>query len=343
MPKPSRFKDIFVYDSTGELKLAALKTKTLTYKDLFEFCHICFQQPNDFRLRCGKDGPFFEQGDESNVLAASYWVFASDGRLWQSLKALRHCLDRMELLPVELVATEVRPRNPSYDTAKNNMQKQMQARVRRRDQSCRIYLEDSESYRMEDDYWSGVDSSHIVPVAEADPFAKEGFVSAFHPDERQRYDEAPPDQKGLYGVYSVQNGILLSSSVHSCFDSYALSIHPTTHIVRAFWRGTMLYDGTKVEWPNANESEGLFAPAESVLRDHFEKAVLFNVKGDGQRRGLDLEPGEDFESLPMLTASEDGQIWWSNKVAELEQMYGDDPTALKVERRNLVESDECSS
>ena len=87
--------------------------------------------------------------------------------------------------------------------------------VRSRDQRCVIT---GEEY-LGDDNWTGFEAAHIFPLAYEQHWTDHNYG---------RWISSIPDRGGT--INSVQNGLLLDSAIHQCFDMYMFSINPDVRI-----------------------------------------------------------------------------------------------------------------
>jgi len=83
---------------------------------------------------------------------------------------------------------------------------------RQRDRGCVITGERAVSVR---DSWAGFEAAHIFPLAYESYWIQQNFG---------RWISIHPRTGG--SINSVQNGILLDSTIHSLFDNYDVSINP---------------------------------------------------------------------------------------------------------------------
>ena len=85
--------------------------------------------------------------------------------------------------------------------------------VRSRDKRC--VITGVEATEAEDGEWTGFEAAHIFPLAYEQQWSSQNFA---------RWISVIPSNGGT--INSVQNGLLLLSSIHQLFDTYAFSIDP---------------------------------------------------------------------------------------------------------------------
>ncbi|KAJ5182007.1 hypothetical protein N7449_012154 [Penicillium cf. viridicatum] len=151
--------------------------------------------------------------------------------------------------------------------------------VRARDQKCVITgIENSEA---EVDNWEGFEAAHIFPLEREALWKQCNFnqfitLPARHP------------------MNSVQNGLLLTSSVHQKFDSYAISVNPDDGYKITDFRGDVFSVDGRILDPVCRDPSNLAHVADELLRWHFRQAVLGNMRGAGEPVfEHDFPPGSD--------------------------------------------------
>ncbi|KAI9005984.1 hypothetical protein BC832DRAFT_539640 [Gaertneriomyces semiglobifer] len=102
--------------------------------------------------------------------------------------------------------------------------------------------------------------------------------------------------------FDTRNGLIMQAALHEMYDAFLFSIWPNEddnkYYVHLFRPVTGLVDGHEVTTPrmvprgeNPNYLIDLF-PHPTVLRAHFQQAVLYNMRGGGEP----YEPEEDTDS-----------------------------------------------
>jgi hypothetical protein len=132
--------------------------------------------------------------------------------------------------------------------------------------------------------WIGLEAAHIFPLA------YEGYWKDHN---YGRWITVPPTNPSHGSINSVQNGILLDSSMHHYFDSYHLTINPDDNYkIVSFAEESLQFnlphqlDQTFLQNP--------LRPVDQLLRWHFRQAVLTNMKGVGEPCfENDFPPGTD--------------------------------------------------
>ncbi|KAG9238857.1 hypothetical protein BJ875DRAFT_479915 [Amylocarpus encephaloides] len=151
--------------------------------------------------------------------------------------------------------------------------------VRSRDRRC--VISGGKAVGAYIDNWRGFQAAHIFPLAYEGHWIEYGY---------DRWITIRPESGGT--INSVQNGMLLNSSVHQLFDSYDLSINPDDNFKIVFFSpdGKNLA-GKYLDQEFLSHTE---RPVDQLLRWHFRQAVLANMRGAGEPRfEHDFPPGSD--------------------------------------------------
>ncbi|KZF23717.1 hypothetical protein L228DRAFT_122791 [Xylona heveae TC161] len=91
-------------------------------------------------------------------------------------------------------------------------------------------------------------------------------------------DDAPESSR----INSIQNGLLMSESLHSCFDQYLFSINPDDgYKIISFVPDNWGVDGRILELP-CREPSNPHHVSDELLRWHFRQGVLANMRGAGE-------------------------------------------------------------
>ncbi|KAJ5781558.1 uncharacterized protein N7518_010041 [Penicillium psychrosexuale] len=93
---------------------------------------------------------------------------------------------------------------------------------------------------------------------------------------------------------SIQNGLLISATLHGCFDQYMFSINPDDgYKIVSFVPDSYRIDG-KVLDPICRDPNDPDHVADELLRWHFRQSVLANMRGAGEPIfESDFPPGTD--------------------------------------------------
>ncbi|KAI9781116.1 MAG: hypothetical protein M1816_002474 [Peltula sp. TS41687] len=91
-----------------------------------------------------------------------------------------------------------------------------------------------------------------------------------------------------------RNGLLLQGTVHLMFDAWQVAINPDDgYKITIFGPDAFGYDG-RILHPSCRIPDDPRRVSDELLRWHFRQAVLFNVKGAGERIWeFDFPPGTD--------------------------------------------------
>lgn len=130
--------------------------------------------------------------------------------------------------------------------------------------------------------WAGFEAAHIFPLA---------YEQQWHENSYGRWISMVPAQGGE--INSVQNGLLLTSSLHQLFDQYFFTINPDNgfKVVLFMPADTFRIGKEKLDGRLLNHPAG---PSVQLLRWHFRQAVLANMRGAGEPIfEHDFQPGGD--------------------------------------------------
>ncbi|KAK2829876.1 hypothetical protein FQN49_007167 [Arthroderma sp. PD_2] len=146
--------------------------------------------------------------------------------------------------------------------------------------------------------WVGFQAAHVFPLALSDIFASHGFLGTIS-DSR--------------GVNSPNNGLLLRSDIHQLWDGYYLAVNPDDNYRVYTFKQTFCRYHNAVLDPVCRRPVDPHRVFDSLLRWHFEQAVLFNMCGAG-------EPSFDFDfpaGRDMMGAIREGPLPARRMEAEL--------------------------
>ncbi|KAF2183590.1 hypothetical protein K469DRAFT_667810 [Zopfia rhizophila CBS 207.26] len=153
--------------------------------------------------------------------------------------------------------------------------------VRSRDRRC--VVSGREVLGADYNNWLGFEAAHIFPLA------YEGY---WNDNNYGRWITIPPADPTKGSINSVQNGLLLDSSIHQDFDGYCFSVNPDDNYKIVFFsfdsRGL---SGKHLDQRLLNDPQ---RPIDQLLRWHFRQAVLANMRGAGEPIfEHDFPPGSD--------------------------------------------------
>ncbi|CAK7217899.1 hypothetical protein SEUCBS140593_003367 [Sporothrix eucalyptigena] len=153
--------------------------------------------------------------------------------------------------------------------------------VRARDQRC-VITKLPCATGPQFDFWVGFEAAHIVPIAYAQVWHDRKFSS--------HVTIPPPPQHD--SINSVQNGLLMQSSIHQLFDAYSFSILPEANYKIVAFKGD--HHGVSGTYLDRQLLDDVRCPPDAFFRWHFEQAVLCNVRGVGEPLPeFDFPPGSD--------------------------------------------------
>ncbi|KUI73387.1 hypothetical protein VM1G_08932 [Cytospora mali] len=111
----------------------------------------------------------------------------------------------------------------------------------------------------------GIEAAHIVPPVHWNtyPIGEDGHIASVD----------MPDQLGLAWrcTWVSENGLPMQSHLHKCFDARLISIHPETHVIRAFVDYDVI---TEFHGQKANLPKGI---DQQALQHHWDMCCLENT------------------------------------------------------------------
>ncbi|KAJ5541442.1 hypothetical protein N7494_006518 [Penicillium frequentans] len=129
--------------------------------------------------------------------------------------------------------------------------------------------------------WVGFEAAHIFPLERQQLWSDCNFNRSI-------------TRPGINPMNSVQNGILISATVHSLFDNFLVSANPDDgYKITDFSRNIWNLDGRVLDFVcrDPNNPDHI---ADELLRWHFRQSVLANMKGAGEPTfEADFPPGTD--------------------------------------------------
>ncbi|EER44417.1 conserved hypothetical protein [Histoplasma capsulatum var. duboisii H88] len=130
--------------------------------------------------------------------------------------------------------------------------------------------------------WTGFEAAHIFPLE------KEALWKQFG------YGCWITNSEEASGINSTQNGLLMSSHLHTCFDQYLFSVNPDhDYKITTFVPDTWGIDG-RVLHPVCRDPNSPDCVSDNLLRWHFRQSVLANMRGAGEPIfETDFPPGTD--------------------------------------------------
>ncbi|CAK7236242.1 hypothetical protein SBRCBS47491_009571 [Sporothrix bragantina] len=133
-------------------------------------------------------------------------------------------------------------------------------------------------------HWRSFESAHIVPIAYSSEWRRRGFPNLV--------TIPPPPPHESDSINSVQNGLLMQSSVHQLFDSYDFSILPEADYKIISFKPDFL--GIAGQHLDRQLLDDARRPPDALLSWHFEQAVYANVREGGEPNlDFDFPPGSD--------------------------------------------------
>ncbi|KUI74466.1 hypothetical protein VM1G_10187 [Cytospora mali] len=116
----------------------------------------------------------------------------------------------------------------------------------------------------------GIEVAHIIPQIHWNTYPLDPDLY----DGRQMAnpDDASELKSSWEATWDVRNALTMKNDLHRCFDARLLSIHPETHIIRAFVNYDIITDfhGQKAKIPSTVDSR--------ALRHHWDMCCLENSK-----------------------------------------------------------------
>lgn len=153
--------------------------------------------------------------------------------------------------------------------------------------------------------WVGWQAAHIFPLERDSHWIKNGFVRWITPA-----DSGNDSSR----INSIQNGLLLSSTLHELFNDYAISVNPDVHSsvpgrdcisdvllidlqdgykIISFIPDSFGVDGNTLD-PICRDPANPNCVLDCLLRWHFRQSILANLRGAAEPSfEHDFPPGSD--------------------------------------------------
>ncbi|RFU30570.1 hypothetical protein B7463_g5781, partial [Scytalidium lignicola] len=176
-------------------------------------------------------------------------------------------------------------RSASQSTGPESFQGNFREGLRQRDGTCTI---SGESLATARDPFADLKSTHIYPVSRVGEWRNMGY--------RQRWisDTGDQSQIGETGLYSLQNGLLLSSSVHKLLDSFDVGVDPDEgYKVIYFSKNPNRIGGRRLLSTAINASNPNWRVSPDILRWHLRMCLLMNMKGNASIAQWEHDLGQD--------------------------------------------------
>ncbi|KAL1962179.1 hypothetical protein VTN77DRAFT_525 [Rasamsonia byssochlamydoides] len=265
-PSPRLNRNVHIYDDNGRI-LGGMTLRTtrkyITNANFYDMCRefLVFTPPDTqwslFRLnRDGSTGDILPRDRKCKLKQGPYVVLDSNGR------------------PVNVNVTEENPPRRAItawpSTARlSQMQRHFRDTSRARDGACTI---SGDQMAMRDDPFVGLDACHIFPVSRESQWVQDGYMNWI--------TDSNPQRIGVTRMYSAQNGLLLSSSLHHLFARFGVSINPDDGYKVIFF-GTDYHNngGRTLSTTATNPTNNNDRVSDDTLRWHFRMSILKNMKG----------------------------------------------------------------
>ncbi|RPA88923.1 hypothetical protein L873DRAFT_1724027 [Choiromyces venosus 120613-1] len=251
----SAWRNTFIYDSNNrDTVLGGLwATPGITNTNLYSMLEIFCLFSNTFEQH-DEDGQLVEK-DEAQLLAGNYYIVTKGTIILTNEVPLRRTISLQSGTPVSAFRDE----------------------VRERDGACVFTGRPSGR-------WIGLQAVHIFPLA------YEGY---WNNNDYGRWITLPPARESDGLINSVQNGILLDSTMHHYFDNYLVAINPDDNYkIVSFAEESLQYN--IAGQLHQSFLDNPLRPVDQLLRWHFRQAVPTNMKGAGEPCfETDFPPGSD--------------------------------------------------
>jgi len=121
--------------------------------------------------------------------------------------------------------------------------------------------------------WRGFEATHIFPLA---------CERQWNDCNLSRLITVPPANDSYGSINSVQNGIMLTSTMHQFFASYDLAINPDDNHKIVCFTPDLAHYHIAGRHLDQTFTDNPLRPPDDLLRWHFRQAVLVNMKGAGE-------------------------------------------------------------
>lgn len=253
----SRIRDVFFYDLQDSCAFLGglVLTRGITNVDFYTMVGIVIITSTTFFLQ--DDNGQTVPNDAQPLSIGNYFVVSDS--------------------PIYLNDEQIVMRTISLSTG--TRQHEFREQVRQRDGRC--VVSKVENVLAEVGVWTGFEAAHIFPLSHEHHWQEHNYG---------RWITLPPSAGGT--INSVQNGLLLQSTLHQLFDNLFFSINPDDNYKIVFFLPDNFgYANTFLDQRLLDHPQ---RPADQLLRWHFRQAVLANLRGAGEPiYNTDFPPGSD--------------------------------------------------
>ncbi|KAL1849198.1 hypothetical protein Plec18167_009592 [Paecilomyces lecythidis] len=277
-------RNLLLYDSNGAI-LGGLQVRSnrryLTPRMLYRYCGMIFEFPNGaewriFRLNANNSvGRMLRQVDHNTVNPGNYIILDQNkGALAISVTS--------DTAPRRLHSRSVGSSQINRD--RNLLQKNFRDRLRERDRVCAI----SGRHRLiKDRPYASLEAAHIFPVSRVSQWDSQNFRTFIT-------DTRPPSVIGASGLYSPQNGLLLTVDIHEAFDYWEVGVDPDEgYKVIDFSDDELRVGGRSLSSSAFNSPNPNDRVSPDLLRWHLRMCLLRNMKGNAGTPAWESDLGPD--------------------------------------------------
>ncbi|OXV10353.1 hypothetical protein Egran_01886 [Elaphomyces granulatus] len=156
--------------------------------------------------------------------------------------------------------------------------------LRERDRACAIT---GQSFRLRDDPFNGLEAVHIYPVSRVSELVAQNY-------RRWITDDNNAGRIGETGLYSLQNGLLLTANMHRTWDSFGVAVDPDADFkIVNFGEDTFEVGGRRLRNTAINPRDPNSRVSPDLLRWNLRMCLLRNMKGNAGTPQWDCDLGPD--------------------------------------------------
>ncbi|KAJ5384397.1 hypothetical protein N7517_002308 [Penicillium concentricum] len=223
-------------------------------------------------LKAGTAGSTLRSSGRASVGPGNYIVLDKD-QTPITVNLTTNCAPRR----IRTHDTSTQPPGPS------GRQTTLRNSLRQRDSCCAITGQNrSGTY---EEPFLGLEATHVFPVS---------MLGEWRRGEYRRYitDTRPDSEIGETRLYSAQNGLLLSSDIHTWFDNFRLGVDPDSdYKIIVFGSDPARMGGTRLK---DSARSGTNRVSDDLLRWHLRMCVYRNMKANAEPETIwDEDLGED--------------------------------------------------
>ncbi|KAE8350003.1 HNH endonuclease-domain-containing protein [Aspergillus coremiiformis] len=240
------------------------KPSVITNEDLYDFCgHFLLFPSSNYRWRLHRLGPnnsFHEYipRNSGHLTPGRYVALGNTS----------------QVIDIGISSERPMPRIPTHQPSTSHLgpnQLHLRDTLRARDHRCAITGISSPTARP----FTGLIACHIFPVARHRIWLSNHY-------QRWITDTTNPNLIGPNGIFSAQNGILLSTQAHVYFDTFMIAVNPDRgYRIISLVEDILGVGGRRLSATTRPNNDPNTRVSIDALRWHFHQAILTHMRGVG--------------------------------------------------------------